>query len=122
MSDMLWNVKRNDKRPHACAGEYCQVCKLDAQDIRVVPLSLAADWKEKAELWFKLLSPGANFTSEDLTDAVGMPAGEVGMNRNNAVGSFILVLRNRGAINKVTVQSSRKRSSHGATLVVWRKM
>jgi hypothetical protein len=70
MSEMLWNVSQNDKRPHACAGEYCQVCKMDSQDVRLAPLSLAADWKEKADLWFKFLAAGSNFTSEDLTDAM----------------------------------------------------
>lgn len=84
-------------------------------------LSLASDWRYKAEAWFAALPTGATFTSEDLTSWVGLPSGSEGMNRNNAVGAYLQSLSRNKRVVKVDIVSSKSPRSHGATIIVWKK-
>jgi hypothetical protein len=81
-----------------------------------------AEWKERfrstVERW---ASEGKWFTSEDVTDYLGMPVSPLGMNKNNAVGAMMNGLARRKVIVKTTMRlPSHKPSSHGAELVVWK--
>jgi len=80
----------------------------------------ALDWRERADRWVETLPPGATFTSEDLTDAVGLPVGQVGTNKNNAVGAVISAYARTGLIHDsgTWIKSSRA-SSHAAKVSVW---
>lgn len=109
---------------HRCVGkDWCRVC---AENAAAVGMQAALEakplWRERADLWFKMLDLGVTFTSEDLVDAVGFPNGEQGTNQNNAVGAYMRALSSRGLVQKVDIRSSQRVSSHGAALVVWKKI
>lgn len=79
------------------------------------------EWRERFRRAVEALArDGRTFTSEDVVDLVGLPAGEHGTNRNNAVGAMMNGLARRGVIRKTDrrVPSARP-SSHGAELIVW---
>lgn len=105
-----------------CDRWYCKRCNPATVD-QVIDGSLdfAADWKIKADAWFDSLSPGARFTSEDLTEEVGFPSGVHAMNRNNAVGAWVRRMVKEHRIARVDFVSSRNVISHGRTILVWQK-
>jgi len=108
------------RRVHACSGESCQTCALPVP--MTAALDHAADWRIKADTWFAGLHVGYRFTSEDITHDVGFPAGEQGMNRNNAVGAFIKALKFHKRIKNVDYVPSRNEKSNGAVIGVWVKV
>lgn len=60
------------------------------------------------------------FTSEDVIAIVGLPAGDVEMNANNAVGAMMTGLAKAGVICKTGERvQARRPSSHGAELTEW---
>lgn len=68
----------------------------------------------------QLASTGYMFTSEDVIEGVGLPAGDVYINRNNAVGAMMNGLARAGIIKKTRERrQSRRPNSHGAELTVW---
>lgn len=78
-------------------------------------------WKEQfvaeVELWAKV---GLPFTSEDITEEIGLPDGNVGLHRNNAVGAMMNAMAKRGVIEKTGKHvSSKNPESHGAELTQW---
>lgn len=80
-----------------------------------------AEWKDEAYRVIVLLAlSGRPFTSEDLTIRVGLPSGEVGTNRNNAVGAVINAAAREGLIKRTgTRRLSQRRASHAAELAEW---
>lgn len=76
-----------------------------------------ATWAERAERW--LAERGEPFTSEAIVAMIGLPAGEVGVNRNNAVGALIRKWSQRGSIARVGYAPSTRVESHGALLSIW---
>lgn len=112
-----------DEVPHRCTGEYCRACSV-LRGERGMQQALVSkhDWQQRAQLWFDLLERGALFTSEDLTEAVGLPTGSTGLNKNNAVGAFLRNLSKMGAIVKKGSKGSRKKRSHGASIALWKKL
>lgn len=105
---------------HACTGQGCMVCALSSP--MAAALDHAVDWRIKADTWFLGLRVGHRFTSEDITADVGFPAGEQGMNRNNAVGAFIKSLKFHNRIKSVEFVPSRNEKSNGAVIGVWSKI
>lgn len=95
--------------------------KADGMALALKPATLD-EWRERFRSHVADRAPGATFTSEDVVDAVGLPTGEHGMNRNNAVGAMMSGLARRGLIRKTSrrVPSARP-SSHAAELVVWER-
>lgn len=85
--------------------------------------------KEHAELTWKeafyevattFAASGHPFTSEDVIERVGLPTGDVGLHRNNAVGAMMNALARRGIIVKTGRHVPSKRAvSHGAELTEW---
>lgn len=68
----------------------------------------------------ELAATGEPFTSEDVTDRAGLPAGDVGTNRNNAVGALMSSAAQAKVIRKTgRLVQSRRPSSHAATLTEW---
>lgn len=82
----------------------------------------STEWRYLADRWVKALPPGTRFTSEDLTDAVGLPEGKVGTNRNNAVGAVMAaysraaLIRDSGAWVK-----SQRATNHAAKITIWER-
>lgn len=123
MSDGLFDIPEEKRWVHACTGLDCPTCASERNSEAMQgALNMANDWVDLANKWFTALPVGYSFTSEDLTDAVGLPAGESGMNRNNAVGAFVRSLSSRNYVKRIDVRSSRKKSSNGAALIVWSKV
>lgn len=80
-----------------------------------------SEWKQEfADVATRLASAGVPFTSEDVVAKVGLPSGEQGMNRNNAVGAAMTALSARKVIAKTGRRvRAQRRASHGAELTEW---
>lgn len=79
------------------------------------------EWKDAFRSAVDLQKVG-KFTSEDITDIVGLPYGGIGQHRNNSVGSMMSGLA--GGKSPVIIKTghhvpSRNRSSHAAELTEW---
>lgn len=85
-------------------------------------LSTKTAWAATALEWVLRLPAGTVFTSEDVTEAVGLPAGEIGTNMNNAVGAFMAGLRRRDLVELAGYVNSQRRSSHSGLLRQWRRL
>jgi hypothetical protein len=78
-------------------------------------------WKQlfRKEL-VTLAATGEPFTSEDIIAKVGLPAGGVGINANNAVGAMMSSQAGVGLIVKTGKRvSANRETSHGAELTEW---
>lgn len=84
-------------------------------------LDAAAEWREAAyEAIRGLASTRRPFTSEDVVAQVGLPAGGVRTNRNNAVGAVMNASAKRGWIVKTGRHVTAKRKQlHAAELIEW---
>lgn len=78
-------------------------------------------WHEQAVLWIENRRVGRQFTSEDLTDAIGLPR-RVGTNRNNAVGAAMQTASGRRIIKRVGYTTATRKESHGRALTVWERI
>ena len=84
-------------------------------------LDAAVEWREAAYAAINsLASTRRPFTSEDVVAAVGLPAGGVRTNRNNAVGAVMSAAAKRGWIVKTGRHVTAKRKQlHAAELIEW---
>lgn len=118
MSDGLFSISEGC----SCKRWYCRVCNPDPlEQAMEASLSLAGDWKMKADAWLKQQPQMFRFTSEDVTDAIGYPSGENAMHRNNAVGAWMRGCRKKNLIERLEPVTSRHSRSHGATIWLWMK-
>ena len=84
-------------------------------------LDAAAEWREAAyTAILGLARTRRTFTSEDVVAQVGLPRGEIGTNRNNAVGAVMNAAAKRGWIIKTGrhVQVKRKQL-HAREVIEW---
>lgn len=80
----------------------------------------AGDWTVSARSALRTLADsGRRFTSEDLTDMVGLPSGDVGTNRNNAVGAVMSWAVRTGLVVSVGQTKSTRARSNAAKLSVY---
>jgi hypothetical protein len=100
----------------------------DGQDAKKAGMALAlmpdriADWKSNFRAYVTNSRQGERMTSEDVVAVVGLPTGEVGKDANNAVGAMMNGLAKRGVIRKTSLRvPSRRKTSHGAELIVWER-
>jgi len=79
------------------------------------------EWKLVAEAWLERMTPGREFTNDNLWVEIGNPATDV--NRNNVVGAWMKQKAREGRIEHTgrSVKSARK-SRHGNRVGVWRKL
>lgn len=94
--------------------------KLAGQTLAVAPAELNR-WKIafKSEL-ARLAAAGGAFTSEDVIAVVGLPAGDIARDANNAVGAMMTAACKAGVIRKTGNRvQARRPSSHGAELTEW---
>ncbi len=78
-------------------------------------------WKQS--FWDELIKwavSGERFTSEDITEVVGLPRKEIGKDRNNAVGAMMSGAAKKGVIVKDGRRSAKRPSQHAAELTVWK--
>lgn len=85
----------------------------------VTVLERQGDWNQAAlhALW-ELAHSGKPFTSEDLTDMVGLPNPSAA-NRNNKVGSFIQRNAYRMRLRRTDQVKARNPQAHGRWITVW---
>lgn len=88
--------------------------------LRGMQLALDAktDWSALADEWFNSLPLGADFTSEDLVRAVGLPDSPL-PNSNNAVGAKMRSWS--GRTQEVGYRKTVRITSHSRRIIVWRK-
>lgn len=84
-------------------------------------LAAVTPWPELALAWVRQLPTGHTFTSEDLTAAVGLPRGDVGTNRNNAVGAVMAAVSRQHLAHRVAYVKAARPESHGAVLALWER-
>jgi len=89
-------------------------------------MAIALSKHEGYQDWFRKhvedMPDGWLFTSEDVTEAIGLPTRETEMNKNNSVGALMNGLAKTGTIaNTGSRVKSKRVSSHGAELVVWQR-
>ena len=66
-----------------------------------------------------LANTGRPFTSEDVTERIGLPRGGVATNRNNAVGAAMSGAARRGIIRKTGYRNATRPELHSAVVAVW---
>lgn len=97
----------------------CAFCKHTTQPISKSMQTIAGDWATAAKhaIW-ELASSGRPFTSEDVTNLVGLP-NDSRANRNNAVGAIIQGVARQYGLKRVDMTKARNPQSHGRLLTVW---
>lgn len=76
----------------------------------------SAHWQAVARKWLEQVPIGTELTSDDVTDAVGVPTSQ------GAVGAFFSAARNKKQIVTVGLDISHREGRHGSTVRVWRKI
>lgn len=86
-----------------------------------VALTVHKDWQESFRETVKAFAQiPRGFTSEDVIDKIGLPTGETGLHKNNAVGAMMSGMAANKTIKKTGNHVPSKRSSsHGAELTEW---
>jgi len=82
-------------------------------------LDAKPDWSILADEWFALLPEGTNFTSEDLTNAIGLPDASK-PNSNNAIGAKMRTWAMRD-MERIGDKKTVRIVSHSRRISVWRK-
>lgn len=86
-----------------------------------VHLAHDLDWNTRAKnaIW-ELASSGQPFTSEDVTDLIGLPDPTSRPNSaNNAVGTMLNQVAKRYGLRRVDMVKARNPQAHGRLLTVW---
>lgn len=79
------------------------------------------EWTDQAKQHIEaLIRANIPFTSEDVVEAVGLPSGEIGINKNNALGAIINAYAKTRRIYQCGTRKATRPTSHGHELKVWR--
>ena len=104
--------------------DYCGICRyqIRIEQDRKLAAALAAkqSWVDAAACFIinKVLA-GDTVTADTLVDAVGLPAGEVATNHNNAIGALFNRMAKQGAIAEVGRVRSTRPSNMGRKISIW---
>ena len=82
-------------------------------------LDASMPWPDMAMAWMNARNRGDTFTSEDVTNAIGLPRGDVGKDTNNAVGAVMNAAARATLIRRIGYVSATRRNSHGAAIGLW---
>lgn len=118
MSDTLFDVEVEEPKgwhSSLCRCPYCRQLEPET-----TALDAKADWHAQARAYVKSLPAGTLLTSEDITDVIGMPAGQIATNRNNAVGALMRSLSKKRLLAHDHYTKSKNPQAHGAVIAVWR--
>lgn len=104
---------RRDLPAGRAARDAGQQQALERDDIAV--------WREEFRLAVYRMATASPtpFTSEDVLETVGLPRGEIGQHRNNAVGALMAGMARKGVIRRFGYTQSTRPSSHAAVLSQW---
>lgn len=124
MSDTLFDLDVPEAKGWHSTLCRCPSCRAHKQPEQRSPQTTAldakAEWHGRARAYVKSLRPGTLLTSEDITDVIGMPSGQIASNRNNAVGALMQSLARKGLLAKQGYTNSKNPQAHGAVIAVWR--
>ena len=122
MNDTLFDIELPDTTSTHSTICKCPSCKAHRPTAapQTAALDAKAEWHGRARAYVRSLRSGTLITSEDITDVIGLPAGHIGANRNNAVGALMQSLARRGLIAKQGYSNSKNPQAHGAVIAVWR--
>ena len=104
--------------------DYCAICRYQtrAEHERKLAAALAVktEWVDAAACFImnKVLT-GNTVTADTLVQAVGLPAGEIATNHNNAIGALFNRMARQGAIAEVGRVKSNRESNCGRKISVW---
>jgi len=122
MSEALFDLE--PAAPSTWHSIHCRCPHCIAQPKEAAPQAAALDakteWTNQAKAYVKSLPVGTLLTSEDITDVIGMPAGRVATNRNNAVGALMRALSKARLIEHHQYARSKNPQAHGAVIAIWR--
>lgn len=84
-------------------------------------LDAAPQWRDRARTAIdELAATGRAFIADDLVALVGLPHGEPGVNRSNAVGAAFLAAKTRGVIRATgNRRPTRRVGMHGRYVTEW---
>lgn len=109
-------------RPHACAGDACQVCALDRaradrdQAMATVDANALGVWKRAAaQVIANLAATGREFTTDDVMDALAAQRHDVHDPR--ALGPVVMRAKRAGLIRHTGYTPSRRR--HASPIPVY---
>ena len=94
-------------------GDYLAITGME------LALSAKSEWSVQADKWLASLPAGAEFTSEDLIQAIGLPDRSE-LNTNNAVGAKIRAWAS-SSTSRVGYQKTTRIKSHSRVIAIWRK-
>lgn len=104
--------------------DYCGICRyqIRVEHERKLAAALEANqnWVDMAacHIMNKVLA-GDTVTADTLITAVGLPAGEIATNHNNAIGALFNRLARNGAIVEVGRVKSTRATNCGRKISVW---
>ena len=88
---------------------------------RALAAAAAAAWRADAQIVLRNLAlAGEPFTSETIIEQIGLPSGQVGQHRNNAMGGLLSGAARRGQIRAVGWTYARRATSHAEKLTLWK--
>jgi hypothetical protein len=106
--------------------KYCAFCRSgsvqDPTTTEVMEWALDAkkEWTQRATgALLTLAQSGRQFTSDDLVEIVGLPAGTTRTAANNAVGALFARYSRKHLITSCGVKATDRSSSHGRSIRIW---
>jgi len=104
--------------------DYCAICRyqtrIEHEKRLEAALASKQEWTDAAACFImnKVLA-GETVTADTLVNAVGLPAGEIATNHNNAIGALFNRMAKQGAIAEVGQIRSVRESNCGRKITVW---
>ena len=99
----------------------CRWCNYPDEG-KAAALAAKSEWHGRAIAWVKAQPSGTSLTSEDMIAVIGLPSGEIGQHKNNAVGAAMGAISKTGFIEHLGYVKSKRKASHGAVLSLWRRV
>lgn len=105
-------------------SDYCAICRyqIRTQQEQKLAAALAAkqEWTDLAACFvMDHVLRGDTVTADTLVAAIGLPAGEIATNHNNAIGALFNRMARQGAIAEVGQVRSTRPSNMGRKISVW---
>jgi hypothetical protein len=106
--------------------KYCPFCRVGQVAAPTKPelmnwaLDAKKEWTERATgALLALAESGRQFTSDDLVEIVGLPAGATRTAANNAIGALFARYSRKHVIQTCGVKATGRTSSHGRSIRIW---
>jgi len=106
--------------------KYCALCRAGhvetptTYEVMEWALEAKKEWTQRATgALLALAESKRQFTSDDLVDIVGLPAGSTRTAANNAVGALFARYSRNHVIRTCGVKATDRASSHGRAIRIW---